>query len=296
MEEIAWGEPIEIKEAKTFDEQIDLLEKRDMIVEDRDIAKFILGNVNYYRFSAYWLNFKNIDDTYKENIFFNNIYSIYMFDKKLRILLMDLIENIEISFRTYIAYSLGINHGTMGCKDSNNFIDSVKHKKFIEHLNTQKNKNSNKEFIRHHTIKYQGKLPIWVAVEIVTFGALADLYSILMPNEKTFIKKELCPVNPKLIKVWLPGLAMLRNRCAHFGRLYNTNFSMIKIKSSDKEGQNIKNNKVFAYILAMKHLTADKDIWNKFFIDLQNLIQEYNKIIDLDLLGFPEDWVNILSK
>lgn len=289
------GEPIKMKKPKTLDEQVDLLEERGMIIEDRDTAKFILGNVNYYRFSAYWLNFKNDDDTFKENTSFNNIYSIYTFDKKLRILLIDLIENIEISFRTYIAYSLSINHGTMGYEDASNFISPKGHKKFTDHLKKQRSKNSNKEFIKHHDTKYKGQLPIWVAVEIITFGTLADLYSILTPSDQAFIKKELCPINPKLIKAWLPGLSMLRNRCAHFGRLYNTNFSMMQIKKSDK-CHNIKNNKVFAYILAMKHLTADNNIWNKFFIDLQNLIQDYNKNIDLDLLGFPKDWVNILSK
>lgn len=223
--------PTTLKEEKTFDEQIDLLESRGLVIEDREKAKFILGNVNYYRFSAYLINFKN---------------------KK-------------------------------------------SHEEFVKHFKLQKSKNSNKAFIKHHNEKYDGNLPIWVAVEIITFGSLAKLYSILLPRDKNFIKHNSCKVNPKLIESWLQKLSTIRNHCAHFGRLYNTNFSMMSIPKKDAK-YNIKNNKVFAYILAMKYLVADRDIWNEFFINLQELIQEYNKVIDLELLGFPKKWISILSQ
>ena len=46
----------------------------------------------------------------------------------------------------------------------------------------------------------------------------------------------------------------------------------------------------------MNHLIADRTVWNKFFIKLQGLITDYNEYIDLDLIGFPNNWVEILSK
>ncbi|MCL6886603.1 hypothetical protein M3F83_011670 [Clostridioides difficile] len=46
----------------------------------------------------------------------------------------------------------------------------------------------------------------------------------------------------------------------------------------------------------MKHLTMDKLIWNSFFIKLQKLINDYNNSIDLKLIGFPNDWIEILAK
>ncbi|MBH9879406.1 abortive infection bacteriophage resistance protein, partial [Clostridioides difficile] len=82
---------VEVKEEKTFDEQIDILKSRGLIINDKEDAKFVLSNVNYYRFTAYLLSFKNDDGSYKEGITFEEVYDIYRFNKEFRILLTDLL-------------------------------------------------------------------------------------------------------------------------------------------------------------------------------------------------------------
>ena len=74
-----------LKEPKTFDEQIDLLKSRGLIIGDEDKAKFILSNINYYRFSAYLIHFKKEDERMNKYIDFNQIlqisdakYKVYM--------------------------------------------------------------------------------------------------------------------------------------------------------------------------------------------------------------------------
>lgn len=105
---------VEVKEEKTFDEQIDILKSRGLIINDKEDAKFVLSNVNYYRFTAYLLSFKNDDGSYKEGTTFEEVYDIYRFNKEFRILLTDLLGSIEIAFRTYIGYTLAIKHGACG--------------------------------------------------------------------------------------------------------------------------------------------------------------------------------------
>lgn len=285
----------DIKPFKTFEEQIEILENRGLIINNKNYAKFILSNVNYYRFTAYLLTYKNADDTYVEGITFEMIYHLYNFDKEFRALLIDILGSIEISFRTYIAYTLAIKHGPLGYLKDNNFINKDYHNSFLLSLQNEKINNSNKLFIKHHNEKYEGKLPIWVATEIMSFGMLSKLYSNMIPEDTTYIKNNLCNVNPKLVGSWLQSLTLIRNQCAHYGRIYNTIFPIIKIKNQDKKN-NIDNKKIFAYILAMNHLIADRTVWNKFFIKLQGLITDYNEYIDLDLIGFPNNWVEILSK
>lgn len=285
----------DIKPFKTFEEQIEILENRGLIINNKNYAKFILSNVNYYRFTAYLLTYKNADDTYVEGITFEMIYHLYNFDKEFRALLIDILGSIEISFRTYIAYTLAIKHGPLGYLKDNNFINKDYHNSFLLSLQNEKINNSNKLFIKHHNEKYEGKLPIWVATEIISFGMLSKLYSNMIPEDTTYIKNNLCNVNPKLVGSWLQSLTLIRNQCAHYGRIYNTIFPIIKIKNQDKKN-NIDNKKIFAYILAMNHLIADRTVWNKFFIKLQGLITDYNEYIDLDLIGFPNNWVEILSK
>ncbi|MEG1132641.1 MAG: Abi family protein [Romboutsia sp.] len=284
-----------LKDPKSFDEQIEILQSRGLIITDKENAKFVLSNLNYYRFSAYLLHAKNDNNTYKENTQFDDIYNIYLFDKKLRNILISLLESIEISFRTYIAYTLATKHGSKGYLDSENFKEEIYFNKFIETLSIEKTNHKNKAFIKHHNNKYHGELPIWVAVEIISFGSLSKLYSNMIPEDTTFLKQNLCSVNPRLIGTWLHSLSHLRNLCAHYGRIYNANLPNITIQNSDKKyNPNVK--KVFAYILAIKKLIADTDTWNNAFIQLQCLFNDYKGCIDLDLLGFPEDWVNILSK
>lgn len=284
-----------IKPPRTFDEQIGILKSRGLIIEDNEYAKFILSNVNYYRFTAYLIPFKNEDDTYKEGITFKNISLIYNFDRELRALLIEILSSIEISFRTYIAYTMAINHGSLGYLDRNNFKDERYHNDFLFSLEREKLNNSNKLFIKHHNEKYDGKLPIWVATEIMPFGMLSKLYANMLPQDTTYIKNNLCKVNPTLVNSWLQSLTHIRNQCAHYGRIYNSIFPVVKIRKQDKL-YGLNNHRIFAYIVAMNYLMADRTAWNKFFIKLQGIINDYISYIDLELIGFPSNWVEILSK
>ncbi|WP_242851183.1 Abi family protein [Clostridium novyi] len=285
---------IKLKKPKSFDEQIEILRKRGLIIDNEEEAKFILSNVNYYRFTAYLLTFKKEDDKYKSGTSFTMISHIYKFDRELRNLLIGLLGNIEISFRTYIAYTLAMNHGADGYLYKSNFINDKFHERFLSTLQKEKEYNSNKLFIKHHNQKYNGQLPIWVATEIMTFGTLSKLYANLLPKDKSYIKNNLCSVNPKLVNAWLQSLTHIRNQCAHYGRIYNEVFPDVKIKNQDKKYK-IDSKRIFANILIMKYLISDKAVWNKFFASLKKLINEYKKYIDLKLIGFPTNWIEILS-
>ncbi|MFA9398046.1 MAG: Abi family protein [Clostridiaceae bacterium] len=286
---------IEIKEPKSFDEQIDILKGRGLVITSVKEAKFILSNLNYYRFTAYLLPFKKDDNTYVNGVTFEKIYSIYMFDRELRILLMDILGSIEISFRTYIAYTLAMTYGALGYTRAEHFINKDYHNTFILGLESEKLKNSNKLFIKHHNEKYNHKFPIWVAIEVMPFGMLSKLYSNLLPAEKNFIKNNLCGINPTLIDSWLQSLTHIRNQCAHYGRIYNTLFPPAKVKKEDKI-YNLETKKIFSYIVIIKHMVSDLKVWDKFFIRMQQLISEYKDDIDLTLIGFFVNWIEILSK
>lgn len=284
-----------VKEPKTFNEQIEILKGRGLIIENEEEAKFILSNINYYRFTVYLITFKEGNNKYKSGTTFDLIYNIYKFDRELRSLIIDILASIEISFRTYIAYTLAMNYGALGYLDKNNFINEVYHKGFISNLEKEKRNNSNSLFIKHHNEKYDGKLPIWVATEIMSFGMISKLYANLLPKDKGYIKNNLCNVNPKLVTQWLQALTIIRNQCAHYGRIYNNTFPNIKIKKDD-QCFNLSKNRIFSNILAMKYLVLDESIWNKFFTSLQQLINNYERYIDLELIGFPEKWIQILAK
>ncbi|MCD2346739.1 Abi family protein [Clostridium guangxiense] len=93
----------------------------------------------------------------------------------------------------------------------------------------------------------------------------------------------------------MQSLTHLRNQCAYYGRIYNEFFPNVKIANKDK-GYDLDKRRIFIHIVIIKHLVSDDKIWNKFFISLQQLVSEYANYIDLHLIGFPANWVEILSK
>lgn len=287
---------MKVKNATTFEEQLDILKARGITIADKEKAKNILENINYYRLTAYLLEFKNSEDMYTGNKTFDDMYRLYKFDKKLRMLILDVIGTIEISFRTYIAYTLAQNHKPLGYRNHNNFINKHFHNNFILCIDKEKNQRENEPFIKHHIEKYDGNLPIWVAVEIMSFGELSKLYCNMIPTDTTYIKNNLCSVNPELLKSWLPVMNNLRNRCAHYGRLYNSVFQPIKVEKKKYKKYSIDNTRLFSYILAMKSLVFDEDTWVQFYKQLVRLIEDNSASLRVELIGFPNEWREILQQ
>ncbi len=121
------------KPPQSFEEQLDLLIKRGLIVDDRDEALHYLKHLNYYRLIAYWLPFEKSRDPHEflPGTHFSQIINNYLFDRELRLLLLDAIERIEISFRTQWAYHVSHAIGPHGYLNATkgSIKDPVKFKK-----------------------------------------------------------------------------------------------------------------------------------------------------------------------
>jgi abortive infection bacteriophage resistance protein len=296
---------IELKEPKKFEEQLKILEDRKMIIEDKDEAIKILKSTNYYRFTAYALQFKR-DNNYKNTVSFNNVYKLYKFDKRLRHLILEILESIEITVRTNMAYSLSIKYGSealhpgifknkelySGCDD----IYGKSNKGLIEEIRLEIRNNSKELFVKHHLTKYEGHFPIWVTIEIFSFGMLSRTYANLNLIDQKEIAKNCFNINYQLLESWLKNLSCLRNICAHYGRLYNKVMSITPKIHTKYSKDNINLNGLYVSILAIKELTITESEWVVFRTQLKILIDEYLDVIDLNLIGFPKDWFEILSR
>lgn len=297
---------INIKEPKTFEEQLDILKTRKMIIESDERAIDILKKTNYYRLTAYALQFKE-NDNYNYNISFEVMYKLYQFDKKLRHLVLEVLENIEIALRTYMSYNLSIKYGAKALEKAsifrnsklyNGYDDEIgkHHKGLIDEINVEINKNRKELFIKHHLQKYKGNFPIWVVIEIFSFGMLSKTYQNLNLCDQKSISRGCFNVNNKLLVSWLINLSYIRNICAHYGRLYNKKMT-VKPKIHMKYNKdNFDKDRLFVSILAIKELSTNIDEWDSFYMKLSLLIDEYYEVIDLSLIGFPLDWKEILSR
>jgi len=101
------------KRPLTFEEQVDLLRSRGLIITDDAKAVTILENINYYRLSAYFPPFQTAKDVFDEGTTLEAILSLYEYDRRLQNLILEASAKIEISVRTQLAYHLAHSYGAI---------------------------------------------------------------------------------------------------------------------------------------------------------------------------------------
>lgn len=250
---------INLKPVKTYEEQLEILKSRGLIVKDDAKALNTLKRINYYRFSAYTLSFKENDQFYS-GVTFDHIFRHYEFDSKLRYLLLELIEYVEISFRTHIAYLIGHKYGPLGYRDATNFRNERYHNIFLHDLDRLLQK-SRDPFVLWHQKKYRGHYPVWVAFETLMFSTLSKLYINLLIEDQRKIAKEYYGLHFNEVSSWLYALTIIRNRCAHYSRLFN---HVLPIKPRFRhidQKLELPDNLLFGMIYNLKYLIKDCNIW-----------------------------------
>lgn len=280
---------INIKEPKTYEQQVEILKKRNLIIHDDEEALSFLKRVNYYRFSAYGLTLKqpNNRELFQDGITFRHMKMLYNFDQKLRDLLMNHLELIEIEFRAKIAYQHAHKFGALGYRYSENFKRGELHNNFLKELDKQIIQSRRELFVIHHRNKYGGEFPFWVVIEVITFGELSKLFRNLTEDIKNEIVKDF-NVPYYYVESWLHSLAYVRNICAHYGRLYGKRLT-IKPTFFKSKRKLIKNSGAFAAIYVLSRLLPSENRTN-FITSLHALLETYAEYIDLRELGFPEEW------
>lgn len=283
---------MDVKKHLSIEEQVELLKSRGCIIKDEELAKKVLLDINYYRFSSYFLPFKCDNDKYAEGTTFEKIYRNYLFDRKLRNILSVIIEHIEIAFKTRIAYFHSLKYGPLGYLNSDNYNKKFEKKSLDERLEKYLKRNKTNPIIIHHVTKYEGRFPLWAIIEFFDFGYISKMYSQL----KTPLQKEIAKTfnsNYKCVASWLYCLTHLRNCCAHYSRIYNA--KMISTPQTPNKYDWCFDNSLFSYILVIRELLIGTNDWKEFVIQMEALIEEYKCDIELCRLGFKENWQDLLN-
>jgi len=283
-----------IKQPTTYEQQIEILERHGCIVEDKDFCKCILESVNYYRLSAYFLPFRIANNKYNSVIKFEDIYKIYEFDRKLRGIIFTAVEYIEVYLRSIIAYYHAHKYGALGYMNPDNYNSKHNHERFTAQIKFEINRHNKKLFVKHHIENYNGEFPIWVIIEIFTFGMLSYFYGDLQASDQKELSKSL-NINYKNMISWLRCCTDIRNICAHYERLYYRIFSSAPANLSTICSG--KERTLFGALFALSKLFPDKDNWNnEILVALSALIENYIDIVNLSHIGFPDNWEEILKR
>lgn len=184
---------MELKPALNYHQQIlKLRHDHNLQISDDKFAEKILKKVNYYRLSGYGIGLKQSDNKehYRKGITIEQLFNLYCFDSQMKNNLIRTIEQIEIEFRTQIAYYLSLTYGPDVLMNENHFVHKTNkegqtiYSIIINNLNKEIDRQRNKPFVKHHIKKYKKQFPIWVSVELMSFGNLSSLFSILVNDDQ----------------------------------------------------------------------------------------------------------------
>lgn len=288
---VSTDETWNIKPPTTFKEQLELYRSRNLIISDEKFAENTLERINYYRLRGYTLTLMDPEkeDKFLDGASFDELLSLYEFDRRMRHLLHGVLETLEIAFRTHITYHIAHSYGPLGYENKEIFINDKFHADFLNKLKDELRKGQTSElFIRHHFERYNGKFPIWVAIEVISFGSLSKLYRNLNPEIKQAIGNIYNDTPYLYIESWLQTLSNIRNTCAHYGRLYNKRLTF-KPKLFTQEKRFIDNERLFSAVYIIVKL-LNKTEGSRFITDLEALMLEYENVIDFTRIGFTGQW------
>jgi len=291
-----------LKQPLTFEEQLQKLKKHGVIIANEEKALRVLKEINYYRLTGYALQFRK-DPRYSDYVngtTFESIYHIYLVDERLRDLFRMYIEKAEIYYRTQIAYGFSM----VKCKeapydqhyDINNFYNKTGYQEVLDNFKREKNYYKDSLIVKHHKNKYANKMPLWVMVELMSFSNLSKLYSAMYYSEKDTIAHAV-GIGKDTLENHLHCLAVLRNKCAHAARLYNTQFNPPAkfTRAFLCAHPEIRNNSLFAYALVLLKRLPDPKSKRDLITSIETVIEEYKDDIDMELIGFPKNYISILK-
>ena len=286
---------MELKKPKTFGEQIEILKERGCIMGDENYVSQVLERINYYRLTAFFLPYITSKGNYKKGTTFNKVYRNYLFDAELRFLLFPLIEEIELTLRTQLAYYHAHKYGALGYMDCNNYNNQHNHGEFVEKINKLIERNKNQPFVNHHIENYERQFPIWVIIELFTTNDLSIFFSDMDISDQKSVAINQFGANYKNLSTWLHCLTIFRNYCAHYSRLYYTLFSATP--KTPKGFSYTLWKQTFDYILVLKFLSPRPELWGHNLVEpLKKLIYSYSDSIELSHIGFPNNWETILNE
>ena len=305
------------KEFKNLDEQIEILKSKGLTVSNIDYAKEVLMRENYFFLSGYrHLFMKNANTRkYIEGTTFEELYSLFLFDRSFRNVIFKNILIIENNVKSILSYTMSLKYGYRE-KDylhpksfTSNPAKTKMVNDIIKKMKRQINNNAAQHSATSHYVNNYGYIPLWVLVKVLSFGIVGELYSILKKEDQINIA-DIYHIDPDTFSNYLVILSNYRNLCAHEDIVFENRTQrliddtkyhrILKIDIMNDEYIYGKND-LFALIIIIKQMLKDNEV-KDMALEIEKLLQnlEYNvKSIPidkvLDRMGFPKNWMDIVE-
>lgn len=277
--------------------------ERGLVVEDEDEAKHYLHQIGYYRLCGYTLPFQKGGDghdrhDFREPVEFRVVLDRYVFDRKLRLLLLDAIERIEVSFRAALSNSIAQRHTPHWYQDASLFEAGYDHAALITELKRQIVHNPSTPereaqrdiHIRHYYDNYYDPdmPPSWMIFETISFGTISRIFEGLYKSETTEVCNPL-RVNHDTLSSWMHAISYVRNLCAHHKRVWNKTLTIKPAIARKHKTKFQGNSKIYGVMVVIQILLDQVAPDNTWAERLSELLEEHPDI-PLANMGIPDNW------
>lgn len=274
-----------------------------MAFSDRKHAAHCLQHISYYRLGAYWLPFEIDAEVEGEHKFahgtdFGDALALYVFDRQLRLLVMDAIERVEVSLRGCWAYRMATRYGPHGFLDPNIYAKSEQFERARDSL-LEELARSKDTFVKHYQTKYDDPEhpPVWMVSEILSLGQLSKWYGNLGARADRQAIAKSYGIDEKVLESCAHHLTYVRNICAHHGRLWNKQFIVTMVvpnapgalKLAMNPGTERKLYNTLAMLGYLMGIVAPSSDWRQRLRDLVATCEHAK----LAAMGFPEEWLSM---
>lgn len=306
-----------MKEFKTIDQQIDILKKKGLIIDDEVKAYDVLLKENYFFLNGYRHLFMNSfsDRTFVTGSTFSELYSLFLFDRYSRNIFFKNLLIVENRLKSVISYQLSKKYGYKEKDYLNikNFDQNPerrrKVKDVLDKMKRQIRINASRHNATLHYLNNYGYIPLWILVKVLSFGMVCELFSILKKEDKNEVAN-VFSISVDYLEDFLPILSNYRNLCAHEDIVFdhktervipNTIYhKKLNIFMMDDEYIYGKND-LFSVIIIFKFLLME-DEFRLMLKEFEYEILKLDSRIDsipiekiLDTMGIPKNYMNLLD-
>jgi abortive infection bacteriophage resistance protein len=316
------------KTYKSYRQQINILRSRGMVIgkgSQSSRAMRILETENYYNVIN---GYKELflaspatpasDEVYKTGTTFDEVYALYNFDRELRNIYLKYLLKIENTFKTVIAHEFSAKYGHDNYLKIENFDTSSERNissaiKLIGDIQQEIARQMSKhhQVVTHYMTEH-GYIPLWVLVNVLTFGKIENFYKNMKPDDKTIVSKQF-GLQPDELAKFMHMLALARNKCAHDERFFDMkfkerihtksikNFSVLGIVRAKDGSYTYGTNDVYAIAIMFALLLSKTDLkefissMKTAFNKLQKQLHTISATDIMSMMGYDSNWTNLLK-
>ena len=285
-------------------------------------------------------------EKYKAGTTFDEVYALYEFDREARHIYLKYLLKVENSFKTVLAHEFSARYGHDNYLKLENFHTGPSHdnkvlkrianvnrlnmktdRTRIQHLSSEENiravikligdiqqeiarqMSKHHQVVNHYMSEY-GYIPLWVLVNVLTFGKITTFYKLMKPADKMAVAKEFGIADDELHK-YMDMCSLARNKCAHDERFFDIKFrrslhtkSVAKLSvlhlPRDAAGSYLSGtNDAYAIAIIFARLLSKADT-KEFVFSMKSAFGKLTRALHtisvtdvMNIMGYSGSWMNL---